>query len=302
MATNKRKAPATLSETPKQAREAVGPSSLSSAAKPPALRPQPKSAKAARPAPAATAVAVAPGAAGKKAAAVAAVGKAAKPSILSGKANDAVTVKDTAKDAVKDTSATKAAAASATPAAAASAAPAAAATVNPTDEKKTKASGGSGGGVAAPPAEEKKKQKKVKASGAPGYLVRPDASHRPLAKGESVRAAIAGNVESLVRGRGCRFDAFVDDECLMKDVGPNDLAAELLAVLGFDLRTFLAGVRGPVVVRALNDRALRAQEVEDLRELCTAIVADPDAVAALRATPLGQRLVPVSKPGKPRGA
>jgi hypothetical protein len=65
-----------------------------------------------------------------------------------------------------------------------------------------------------------------------------------------------------------KFAAYVDESGLVDDVGMNDLAAYAMDFLGFNLRPFLAGVRGDVILVSAKDGESPHLSAAEARDLC----------------------------------
>ena len=109
-----------------------------------------------------------------------------------------------------------------------------------------------------------------------GLLIKTDLTYEPLTH-KDFGKAVGSNIE-LLDGRRCkRFVAYADENGLHNNVGMNDLAAEVLDILGFNISTFIAGVRGNIVIVHITDeKQILGCEMAELVQLCEDVLKNDD--------------------------
>ena len=109
-----------------------------------------------------------------------------------------------------------------------------------------------------------------------GLLIKTDLTYE-VVEHKNFAKAMGCQLELLDSGKCKRFAAYADEEGLVKDVGMNDLAAYVLDILGFNIRTFIAGVRGNILLVNIDDeKKIPQAEVEELLSLCKEIEDDDE--------------------------
>ena len=124
---------------------------------------------------------------------------------------------------------------------------------------------------------EEKKKARVK-----GVLICTDMTFRILGpkEGDFASAIKCENVEMIPSTAAASFIGYCDEEGLIKDVGSNDLGAQVLHFMGFNPSAFLAGVRGNIVITSATSSGNEWMKLDDAQEvikLCAAIIAANEA-------------------------